>query len=68
MTRINLGGEYETTDKDGNEVTRYREWIDVSNALMNQVSGEAIQNNVDPSVALAERVLPEGFEVVESED
>ena len=70
--RIQLGGEYQTENDEGEEVTRYKYWVDVSSSLMNRLNAVAIEENISPGTALAEvfagdREL-DGYESDESDD
>lgn len=45
--RLEFGEGYETTNSDGEEVTRYKHWIDVSSSLMSRVTAETMNQASD---------------------
>lgn len=53
--RINLGDGYETDDGE----TKHRFWLDVSSALMDEVTARAIEEGDNPREALASFVAGE---------
>lgn len=57
MPRIEIGGYYESESEDND--LRARAWIDVSSALMNEVTAKAVEDGEDVRTVLSEFISGE---------